>query len=44
MTNNLKVQRWIPIDWVELTNTDIDREVVDAIKSGFDWELFGAIP
>lgn len=44
MTNTLKIQRWIPIDWVELTNTNIDREVVEKIKSEFDGDLFGAIP
>lgn len=44
MTNTLKIQRWIPIEWVELTNTNIDREVVEKIKSEFDGDLFGAIP
>lgn len=41
---NLKVQRWIPIEWIELTNPNVDREIVEKIKANFDGDLFGAIP
>lgn len=43
-TISLKVQRWIPIHWVELTNPLVDDSVVNHIIKNFDAAAFGAIP
>lgn len=39
-----KTQYFVPIDWVEPTNPDIDQVVVDKIAEKIDWEIFGALP
>lgn len=39
-----KVQRFIPTDWIQMTNTRIDDMVVNEIVKNFDADLFGALP
>lgn len=39
-----KIQRWIPTEWIEMTNHIIDDAVVNEIVKNFDGELFGALP
>lgn len=39
-----KISRWIPLEWVEMTNYETDPAVVDQIYRNFSFDSFGALP